>query len=77
MRRLVESSIGILTALVPRLGYEVCTEIAKDALASGKGVYEIVLERGLLSREDMDRLLNPATMAGMTPKGAPPARKHR
>ncbi|MEP7346532.1 MAG: aspartate ammonia-lyase [Gemmatimonadaceae bacterium] len=73
MRRLVETSIGILTALVPRLGYEVCTEIAKDALASGKGVYEIVLERGLLSREEMDRLLNPATMAGMAPKGDAPA----
>jgi aspartate ammonia-lyase len=73
MRRFIETSIGIVTALVPRLGYEVCTEIAKTALASGQGVYEIVLERGLLTRAEMDRLLNPATMAGVTP-ATPPAR---
>ncbi|MBV6521838.1 MAG: Fumarate hydratase class II [Gemmatimonadaceae bacterium] len=65
MRRLVETSIGVLTALVPRLGYSVCTGIAREALESGKGVYEIVLDRGLLTRAEMDMLLNPATMAGV------------
>jgi aspartate ammonia-lyase len=65
MRHFVETSIGIVTALVPRLGYSVCTDIAKAALASGQGVYEIVLERGLLSRTEMDRLLNPSAMAGV------------
>jgi aspartate ammonia-lyase len=65
MRHFVEHSIGIVTALVPRLGYSTCSEIAKAALESGRGVYEIVLERGLLSREEMDRLLNPAAMTGV------------
>ncbi len=62
MRMFVEHSIGIVTALVPRLGYEVCTEIAKTALESGRGVYELVLERGLLTRLELDEILNPAAM---------------
>jgi aspartate ammonia-lyase len=64
MRQFVEQSIGIVTALVPVLGYEASTEIARDALASGRGVYEIVMERGLLTREELDRALNPEAMTG-------------
>jgi aspartate ammonia-lyase len=62
MRRFVEHSIGIVTALVPVIGYETSTEIARDALASGRGVYELVMERGLLTREQLDRALNPEAM---------------
>ena len=62
LRRFVEQSIGIATALVPKLGYSVATQIAKDALASGRGVYEVVLEKKLLSREELDQLLNPKSM---------------
>ncbi|MDQ6689642.1 MAG: hypothetical protein M3Z18_03955 [Gemmatimonadota bacterium] len=50
------------TTLVPLLGYETTTEIAKDALESGRGVYELVCERGLMTRDQLDRLLNPAAM---------------
>ena len=64
MRHFVEHSIGIVTALVPAIGYETATMIAKEALESGRGVYEIVLERKLLSREALDRLLNPDAMTG-------------
>ncbi len=64
MRHFVEHSIGIVTALVPAIGYEKATAIAKEALESGRGVYEIVLERKLLSRAELDRLLNPDAMAG-------------
>jgi aspartate ammonia-lyase len=64
MRHFVEHSIGIVTALVPAIGYEIATGIAKEALESGRGVYEIVLERKLLSREALDRLLNPDAMTG-------------
>jgi aspartate ammonia-lyase len=66
MRQLVEQSIGIVTALVPAIGYENATAIAKEALESGRGVYELVLERGVLSREALDRLLNPDAMTGET-----------
>jgi aspartate ammonia-lyase len=64
MRQFVEQSIGIVTALVPTIGYDTATAIAKEALDSGRGVYELVLERKLLSREQLDRLLNPDAMIG-------------
>ena len=64
MRQFVEQSIGIVTALVPVIGYEASTEIARDALASGRGVFDLVMERGLLTREQLDRALNPETMTG-------------
>jgi aspartate ammonia-lyase len=71
MRRFVEHSIGIITALVPVIGYEISTEIARDALASGRGVYELVMERGLLTRAQLDQALNPESMTA--PKAALPS----
>ena len=64
MRQFVEQSIGIVTALVPSIGYEKASSIAKEALAKNRGVYELVLEKKLLSREELDRLLNPDAMTG-------------
>jgi aspartate ammonia-lyase len=64
MRFFVEHSIGIVTALVPTIGYERATQIAKEALDSGRGVYDIVREKGLLTREQLDQLLNPEAMTG-------------
>jgi aspartate ammonia-lyase len=62
LRRFVEQSIGIATALVPTLGYAKATQVAKEALESGRGVYDVVLEQKLMSREDLDRVLNPKSM---------------
>jgi aspartate ammonia-lyase len=62
MRWYVEHSIGIVTALLPVLGYERCTAIALEAQESGRGVYELVLEKALVTREELDRLLNPEAM---------------
>jgi aspartate ammonia-lyase len=62
MRYFVEHSIGIVTALVPILGYERSSEIAKKALDSGRGVYELVLESGLMTRAELDGALNPEAM---------------
>jgi aspartate ammonia-lyase len=62
MRQFVEQSIGIVTALVPVIGYETSTEIAREALATGRGVYELVMERGLMTRAELDRVLNPEAM---------------
>jgi len=64
MRHFVEHSIGIVTALVPLIGYEAASEVARTALASGRGVYDLVLERGLLTREQLDAVLNPDAMTG-------------
>src|SRR6478752_6905173 len=65
MRWFVENSIGIVTALVPVLGYEAATEIAKEALATGRGVYDLVCDRGLMTRDDLDRVLDPRGMVGI------------
>ncbi len=61
-RELVESSIGIVTALNPALGYETCTKLAKEALDTNRGVYELVLEKKLLSKDELDDLLKPENM---------------
>jgi aspartate ammonia-lyase len=62
MRQFVEHSIGIVTALVPVIGYDRATAVAKEALDSGRGVFEIVLDRGLMTKEELNRALNPETM---------------
>ena len=61
-RTLMEGSIGLVTALVPRLGYEVSTEIAKKAQETGGSVYEIVQSGGYLSKEELDDILSPEHM---------------
>jgi len=61
-RKLVEGSIGIVTALNPALGYETCTKLAKEALDTNRGVYELVLEKKLLSKTELDDLLKPENM---------------
>jgi aspartate ammonia-lyase len=65
LRWFVENSIGVVTALVPVLGYETATEIAKEALATGRGVYDLVCDRGLMTRADLDRVLDPRFMLGI------------
>jgi aspartate ammonia-lyase len=53
-----------VTALVPVIGYEASTDIARTALQTGRGVFELVLERGLMTREALDKVLNPEAMTG-------------
>lgn len=60
--RMVQNSIGIVTALSPVLGYEVCSSLAKEALETDRGVYELVIEKKLLSKEKLDELLAPENM---------------
>lgn len=61
-RRMVQHSIGLITALNPILGYETANALAKEALASNRGVYELVLERGLMTQAQLDELLKPENM---------------
>lgn len=61
-RELVMGSIGIVTALNPTLGYENSARIAKRALKENRSVYDLVLEEGLLSKEELDELLKPELM---------------
>jgi aspartate ammonia-lyase len=64
MRAFVERSIGLVTALLPSLGYGKCTALAKEALESGRGVAELVLEQKLLTREQLNEILDPKNMTG-------------
>ena len=59
---LVNRSIGIVTALNPLIGYENASAVAKEAHATGKGVAEIVLEKGLLTKEQLDEVLRPEVL---------------
>ncbi|WP_042431623.1 aspartate ammonia-lyase [Streptacidiphilus anmyonensis] len=66
LRHDVDHSIGTVTALNPFIGYTAATSIATDALATGRSVRELVLERGLLTAAQLDRLLSPENLAFTT-----------
>jgi aspartate ammonia-lyase len=58
-KEMVMNSIGIITQLNPILGYEMCSEIAGEALKKGKNIYEIVvLERKIISNEKWDEIFS-------------------
>jgi aspartate ammonia-lyase len=59
---LVLNSIGLVTALNPYLGYENSTIVAQEALATGRSVYDIVLEKGMLEKEELDEIIKPENM---------------
>ncbi len=59
----IARSIGVVTALVPVLGYKSSTVLAAEALTTGKGVVELVREQGLLSEEQIAEVLAPERMA--------------
>ena len=60
--QMVINSIGIVTALNPYIGYKNSTKVAKEALQTGRSVYDIVLEKGLMTKEKLDAALNPEAM---------------
>jgi len=62
LRSIVENSIGVVTALNPYIGYANATQIAQEALATGRSVYDLVLERKLLSKERLDEILQPEVL---------------
>jgi aspartate ammonia-lyase len=60
----IARSVGIVTALNPVLGYEKTTELAKEALRSGKGILELIREKKLLTEDQIKKLLDPAALTG-------------
>lgn len=58
----LDRSVGIVTALNPHIGYKASSEIAKLSLKTGKSVYELVLEKNLLTKEELNRILDPFEM---------------
>jgi len=62
MRELLDRSTAVATALSPHIGYAATAEIAKEAVRTGKSIRQIASERGLLSNDELDRLLAPERM---------------
>lgn len=61
-RYLVENSVGIITAICPHVGYQLAADIAKKALQTGRPVRELILEEKLMTKEDLDNVLDPVNM---------------
>jgi len=61
-RRLLDDSTALVTALNPYLGHARSSEVAQEALATGRRVYDLVLEKRLMTRADLDTLLQPETL---------------
>jgi len=66
-RDLVEHSIGIVTAVMPTLGYKRATEVAKIALETGVPVREIIRSKGWLTEAQLEELLSPEAMTRPRP----------
>ncbi len=61
-KELVQNSIGIVTALKPYIGYAKCTEVAKEAQKTGGSVYDIILKNKILTKAQLDKILDPKHM---------------
>jgi len=59
---LVEQSLSMVTVLAPVLGYDRAAELAKQAAASGRTIRELLLEAGVLPKDEVERLLDPRPM---------------
>ncbi|QTF73261.1 aspartate ammonia-lyase [Arthrobacter woluwensis] len=66
LERRMLNSVSVVTGLAPLLGYGVAAELAKEALASDRGVAELVVERGLLGAEEAAQALSARSLAGLT-----------
>ena len=75
LSQVVARSIGLVTALSPVIGYEQSSAVAAEALRTRRPVAELVLERGLLTRAELGRLLTPAHL--VRPVGVAPAAPSR
>jgi len=65
LERYIETTVGIVTALNPVLGYEKATELANEAYKSGKGILEIIREKKVLSENQIKDLLDPVKLTGL------------
>ena len=65
LARYLETTVGIVTALNPVLGYEKATELAEEAYKSGKGILEIIREKKILTEEQIKELLDPVKLSGL------------
>jgi aspartate ammonia-lyase len=65
LQHYMETTVGIVTALNPVVGYEKATELAGEAYKSGKGILEIIREKKILSEQQIQELLDPVKLTGL------------
>jgi aspartate ammonia-lyase len=63
----LETTVGIVTALNPVIGYEKATELANEAYKSGKGILEIIREKKILTEAQIKELLDPIKLTNLDP----------
>ena len=61
-RYLVESSVGVITAISPHVGYQKAADMAKKALRTGESIRSLILKEGLLTEQELDEILDPIQM---------------
>jgi len=62
MKEYVEKSVGVLTAVNPHIGYEVAARLAREAILTGRSIRELCIEAGVLTKEQLDLILDPYEM---------------
>ena len=62
MQKYVESSIGVITAINPHIGYEAAANIAREAMIKGESIRTLCMKYGILSEEELDQILDPFEM---------------
>ena len=62
MKAYVDNSVGVITAINPHVGYETAARIAREANVSGKPVRELILRDKVLTKEQLDAILDPFEM---------------
>ena len=65
LQHYLETTVGIVTALNPIIGYEKATELATEAYASNKGILEIIREKHILTEQQINELLDPVKLTGL------------
>ena len=58
----LDRSVGVVTALLPHIGYEQSAQLAKEAYSSGRPIREIILEKGIMSEERLNEVMSPMAM---------------
>ena len=61
-RQWLDRSVGVVTALLPHIGYEQSAMLAKEAYTTGRPIREVILEKKLLTKEQLDHIMSPAQM---------------
>jgi aspartate ammonia-lyase len=67
LERYMETTVGIVTALNPVLGYDKATELAQEAYKSGKGILEVIREKKILTEAQIEELLDPKKLTNLDP----------